>query len=161
MIGNDVIDLNLANTQSNWRRKGYLDKIFTCNEQEFISKCSNPDVMVWTLWSRKEAVYKILIQQGEKKGYFPIKIECLDINLEIGKVRFDSELYYTKTILSKSNIHSIAVTNLSDFEKINSFKKGTILKKIETIPYVYLNQKCYSASKSHHGNFEEIVWLQS
>lgn len=161
MIGNDIIDLNLAKTQSNWKRKGYLDKIFTSKEQSFIFKSSNPNEMVWSLWSRKEAVYKILIQQGKKSGYFPIKIECLDAEFEMGIVCFDSELYYTKTILSKKNIHSIAVTNLSDFEKVNSFKKRMVFQKIDTIPYVYFNQKCYSASKSHHGNFEIIVWLQS
>ena len=29
MIGNDVVDLQLAKTQSNWQRKGFLEKQFT------------------------------------------------------------------------------------------------------------------------------------
>ena len=33
MIGNDIIDLDVAKTESNWKRKGFLDKIFTANEQ--------------------------------------------------------------------------------------------------------------------------------
>ena len=33
MIGNDIVDLDLARTQSNWQRKGFLDKIFTKKEK--------------------------------------------------------------------------------------------------------------------------------
>ena len=31
-IGNDIIDLKLAKTQSNWQRKGFLEKQFTQKE---------------------------------------------------------------------------------------------------------------------------------
>ena len=33
MIGNDIVDLNLAKTQSNWQRKGFLERQFTKKEQ--------------------------------------------------------------------------------------------------------------------------------
>ncbi len=59
MIGNDVVDLALAKVESNWQRKGYLDKLFTTKEQNLIFCSENPTIMVWILWSRKEAVYKI------------------------------------------------------------------------------------------------------
>ena len=29
--GNDIVDLSLAKTESNWKRKGFLEKIFTEN----------------------------------------------------------------------------------------------------------------------------------
>jgi hypothetical protein len=41
-----------------------LDKIFTQNEQLLIATAENPDIMVWNLWSRKEA-YKSTIEQQE------------------------------------------------------------------------------------------------
>jgi phosphopantetheinyl transferase (holo-ACP synthase) len=59
MIGNDIVDLSLAPKESNWKRKGFLDKIFTKNEQLRIIKSDNPENMVWNLWTRKEAAYKI------------------------------------------------------------------------------------------------------
>ena len=37
MIGNDIVDLALAQKESNWKRKGFLDKIFTLQEQLFIN----------------------------------------------------------------------------------------------------------------------------
>ena len=109
MIGNDIVDLKLAAAESNWQRKGYLDKIFTNLEQQFILKSDNQSELIWMFWSRKEAVYKILLQQGFQKGFYPKKIECLDIDFESGKVFFDNNIYYTKTSLSINYIHSVAV----------------------------------------------------
>jgi len=57
MIGNDIVDLELALKESNWKRKGFLNKIFTNEEQLLISSAINPEIMVWNLWSRKEAAY--------------------------------------------------------------------------------------------------------
>lgn len=58
MIGNDIVDFVQAHKDSNWRRRGWLDKIFVPEEQKWIENTDNPDHMVWLLWSMKEAVYK-------------------------------------------------------------------------------------------------------
>ena len=55
MIGNDIIDLSLAKIESNWQRKGFLEKQFTAKEQQLILEAPNSFVMVWRLWSMKEA----------------------------------------------------------------------------------------------------------
>ena len=161
MIGNDVVDVALAKNQSNWKRKGYLDKIFTLSEQEFILNSSNPDEMVWSLWSRKEAVYKIIIQKGGKRGYYPIKIECINSDLENGMVVFEVQRYYTKTIISNDLIHSLAVEYKEDFNKIVVISNLENLIKIKEIPFYEVDGKRFSASKSHHGRFEESVYLNS
>lgn len=161
MIGNDVIDLALATSQSNWKRKGYLDKIFTNLEQKFILKSLNTDEMVWSLWSRKEAVYKIIIQKGGKRGYYPIKIECLNAAFENGNVQFENQLFYTKSIISNSSIHSLAVENKEDFNKIITISNLENIKKINGIPFYELDSKIHAASKSHHGQFEKSIYLQS
>ena len=41
MIGNDIVDLKLAKNQSNWQRKGFLEKQFTEEEQKTI-------LTIWT-----------------------------------------------------------------------------------------------------------------
>lgn len=160
MIGNDVVDLTLAKTESDWKRNGYLNKIFTKLEQQFISNTSKPDEMIWILWSRKEAVYKIIIQKGGTRGYYPIKIECLDSGFKNGITVFENQLFYTKTILTDGFIHSLAVENKEDFDAIIEVSKTKNLIKIDGIPFYELNSKLYSASKSHHGQFEKIVYLR-
>ena len=71
MIGNDIIDLSLAKTQSNWQRKGFLEKLFSNDEQQLILEASNSFEMVWRLWSMKEAAYKIYTQHNEIRFFAP------------------------------------------------------------------------------------------
>ena len=103
MIGNDIVDLALSQKESNWKRKGFLDKIFTRNEQLLILNAKNPDVMVWNLWSRKEAAYKIYNRQTKVRGYFPLQLECFDLDcndtITFGKVVIHHYVYYTKTVI--------------------------------------------------------------
>ena len=161
MIGNDIVDLDVARKESNWKRDGYLNKIFTNLEQEFILKSSNPDETVWNLWSRKEAVYKIILQRGGSRGYYPSKINCLNTNCNEGIVVFKNQFYHTKTTVSKEYIHTVAIENSVDYIKIKSVENSNFIQKIDNIPFFVKDNKIYPASKSHHGKFEKIVWLQS
>jgi phosphopantetheinyl transferase (holo-ACP synthase) len=69
VIGNDIVDLALARKESNWKRPG-LNKIFTTKEQLLISSAENPNTMVWNLWSRKRAAYKIYNRATEYEDTF-------------------------------------------------------------------------------------------
>ena len=80
MIGNDVVDIQLAKIESNWQRKGYLDKIFTENEQIYISNSLEPDIAVWNLWTRKEAAYKIWNTQTGLRKFNPTDRKSTRLN---------------------------------------------------------------------------------
>lgn len=47
MIGNDLIDIQLAKSQSNWQRKGFLEKQFADTEIVEILSSENPFLQVW------------------------------------------------------------------------------------------------------------------
>ena len=76
MIGNDIVDLALAKKESNWKRNRFLDKIFTQKEQLLIANAINPEIMIWNLWTRKEAAYKIVkaasITVATSAGFNPL-----------------------------------------------------------------------------------------
>ena len=76
MIGNDIIDLHLAEQESNIRRRGFLDKLFLPAEQDIIAAAAQPAAMVWLLWSCKEAVYKIIHRYSRKRLYAPHHYAC-------------------------------------------------------------------------------------
>ena len=80
-IGHDIIDLKLAKKESNIFRRGYLDKILTEYEQSLMQKTVDACLCFWQIWSMKEAVYKILRQKGEERGYYPKKIEKKKLDL--------------------------------------------------------------------------------
>ena len=157
MIGNDVVDLTLAKTESNWQRKGYLNKIFTTKEQNLIYSAQNPTVMVWILWSRKEAVYKILRQKGESRGFYPLLINCSHEN---GLVLYKDSVFYSTTQIRNNCIHTIAVTSVIDFENVTELNQlyESIYKN--EIPFYLENVIFFFMSKSHHGRFERSIYLR-
>jgi phosphopantetheinyl transferase (holo-ACP synthase) len=174
MIGNDIIDLLQAKAESNWKRKGWLNKIFTEQEQEFIALATEKELMVWLMWSMKEAAYKIHHREFKKIFYAPQRFACNDINIKdnlaIGCVHFDQNVYHTSSHISSAFIHTIATAqnNLVNIivyiqDKTKASGKDLpdydLFKDKHGIPYSkdHHNGSVKNASKSHHGRFEAIV----
>lgn len=161
MIGNDIIDLALAKKESNWKRKGYLNKIFTPKEQVLILNAPDPDSMLWNLWSRKEAAYKIYNRETGIRGYFPVQLKCDYENQYLGKVSCNGKVYFTKTTITADQIHTIATTKLEYFNQIFFLKNRESVLKNNGIPYLLnpLNNKHIPVSISHHGKYEAFIKL--
>jgi len=122
MIGNDIIDLTLAQRQSNWRRKGFLDKIFTKKEQETITNAGNPFQMVWLLWSMKESAYKIYNQKFQRRFYAPKRCSCKLVSATQGEVEINQEKYVTNSQISDRYIFTEATTTSNQFITSNYFR---------------------------------------
>ncbi len=113
MIGNDVVDLTAAAQQSNWRRTGFLRKVFTDRERQVIFETGNQHQMVWLLWSMKEAAYKarqrtfslprILNWQS-----LDCRITTLSTKKATGTVENGHSRFFTATDLSSDVIHTTA-----------------------------------------------------
>lgn len=156
MIGNDIVDLSAAKVESNWQRKGYLDKLFTSSEQQLIASASNPEVMVWLLWTMKEASYKANNRITHIREYAPIKIECeiiqISDNIYYGTVQYRERQYNVKTSVFKEFIHTLALYKSTDFSIFNE-----IIVQNYPLDYVhYLNQNNYLSDveiikKNEHG----------
>jgi len=161
MIGNDIVDLDLARKESNWKRKGFLEKIFSSQEQALIHNDPNPELMVWNLWSRKEAAYKIYNRHTKIKGYFPWLLQCDDTDQNSGVITIDDFVYYTKTEITDAYIYSIAVSEITLFGKIKSLETLENIKKDNQIPYILDVSKniIQPVSITHHGRFQKIISL--
>ena len=108
MIGNDIIDLSLAKTESNWKRRGFLEKQFTANEQKLILAAKNSFVLVWKFWSMKEAAYKVYVQQNELRFFAPKKFNCLLTSEKKGFVHFEDQIFYTSSTVTQNYIFTVA-----------------------------------------------------
>ncbi|WP_433763904.1 4'-phosphopantetheinyl transferase family protein [Flavobacterium ginsenosidimutans] len=166
MIGNDVIDLAQSRKESNWKRKGFVEKLFTVDEQRLIKNYDEPEVMVWLLWSMKEAAYKIYNRQNKIREFSPKKLVCfidfLDINNSSGKVVCNKNIYHTKTILSLESIHTIAVTDFENINNIIEVENKEIVKDENGIPYLKISSNMLQdISISHHGRFEKRVIIKN
>lgn len=155
MIGNDVVDLALAKIESNWQRSRFLAKIFTKKEQEIIFLSDDQELMVWNLWSRKEAAYKIYNRETGIRGYFPLEIECVFDNSSRGNVVFKGREFYTQTSFDNNQIHTIAVAEKEYFAQIKPLSFEIKIIKINGIPFVMdgFSKNLKPVSISHHGEF--------
>lgn len=121
MTGNDIVDMRLAATQSNWKRKGYTDKIFTHQEQQFIYNSPRPDIIVWRLWTMKESAYKIYTRQYGGRFFAPQKFSCMLLTETTGVVTFNNIAYQTITVTAADHIYTITRTEATErTEFINS-----------------------------------------
>ena len=156
MIGNDVVDLVLAQKESNWKRKGFLNKLFTSFEQDLIQKAPNQDKMVWMLWSIKESVYKAYQRISYNEGFYPIKIEILEINSKNESViELFGKFFYGKTTIDNDFIKTVVVLNKSDFDKIYYLNTSIYTKNENGLPIDLASKKPISVS--HHGRINVIV----
>jgi phosphopantetheinyl transferase (holo-ACP synthase) len=176
LIGNDIIDLSLAKIESNWQRRGFLEKQFTTNEQQLILAATNSFSLVWRFWSMKEAAYKVFTQQNEMCFFAPKKFDCLLISNKEGMVLYKDEIFYSSSIVTQDYIFTLA-----SYEKsIKPYSKFTMpqdidimikikLEDITTFSAIEIEQKkskngapfyyykdillTRSCSISHHGNY--------
>lgn len=163
MIGNDIVDLALARKESNWKRKGYLSKIFSDEEQLIILQSKNPENYVWILWSMKEASYKIFNRDTGIRGYFPLRLKILKVDFKNdfinGKVICGKEIYKTKTIVNQHYIYTVAVNDNSHFNNLIEIENKKIQKDEFGRPF-YFNENARQnmpVSKTHHGRFQRII----
>lgn len=166
MIGNDVIDLSLSRRESNWQRKGFIQKLFTAKEQLSIASNSHSETIVWLFWSMKEAAYKIYNRQTKRREFIPQKFECFLLTetttYVTGIVRCLDMVYHTRTDISIEYIHTVAVISLNDFDNVIQIERERIVKDEYGIPYLLsaIDKYRQPVSISNHGNFEKIVIIK-
>jgi phosphopantetheinyl transferase (holo-ACP synthase) len=161
MIGNDIVDLAKAKKDSNCKRAGFLDKLFTKKEQELIVSDVNPELIVWNLWSRKEAAYKIYNRITGIRAFIPLQLSCDFFDEINGIVKCNEFIFYTKTTLTGDQIHTVAVIEMDLFAKIKSLRAADQIIKIGGLPYYYnsLTNENIPASISHHGRYQASITL--
>lgn len=163
MIGNDIIDLAFARKESNWQRPGFLNKIFTPDEQWLIANAKNPEIMVWNLWSRKEAAYKIYNRETGNRAYIPIELACSYENESSGTVFCNGYTFYTQTNFLYDSIHTVALSQKDSFERVITLDCKTEIIKKDGVPFAFdhISNQFLTVSKSHHGRFTSIVTIDN
>lgn len=163
MIGNDIVDLVQSRKDSNWRRRGFITKIFNENEQLVIANSYDQEILVWLFWSMKEAAYKIWNRETGKRKYTPNKLACSLVERSCGtaagEVVCEGNHYYTKTIVCPDFIHTIAVRVLDHLDHVVEIKRCEIVKDPLGLPSIAMEgrKELMPVSISNHGRFEKIV----
>lgn len=156
MIGNDIVDLSQAAKESNWKRTGYLEKLFTMAERFLIHVAKDPEAMVWLLWTMKESAYKAHTKDTKIRTFAPSLICCNNVIVHptsaTGNVSYMGHLYYTQSTLSETYIHTIAG------EKTGILKRLKLkISDYDESDSAYRNSN--PASVSHHGKYLALIYL--
>ena len=119
MVGNDIIDIQETkrlsqSPKSGWQRPGFLEKVFSPEEQALIDVSAEPFTIVWQLWSMKESAYKVFTQAGGTRFYNPSKIECQLDMPNSGRVKIGNLRLKTNTIINADYIFTTAMVENSD-----------------------------------------------
>lgn len=177
MIGNDIVDIKVAVSKSNWRRRRYLDKLFSIQEQETILQDPFPERKLWSLWAMKEATYKAHQRRFcLPRSYNPRYFVCEQISTTSGKVRAGKYTYFTsisetdnyvhcissaemkKKYISKitTNPHGLKKAFLKDYRNKWNLPEGVkIIKDEHAVPQLIWQDKLLNVgfSFSNHGSY--------
>jgi phosphopantetheinyl transferase (holo-ACP synthase) len=180
LLGNDIVDRLLAARESNWRRKGYLNKLFSFEEQLLISNAPDQELLLWILWSMKESVYKIINRSTGIREYAPGRFNCSSLlvtNLAAtGEVLYQGSAFKTRSDIQRDLIHTLAVPAEHNFSAIQvhlqhhtdnylpDFNQANLLyslrKKTDGIPEItqLSSRQKHPVSISHHGRYLAIAY---
>jgi len=179
MVGNDLVDLKLAAIESNWKRTGYLEKIFSTEEQRLIREANDPSILVWLFWTMKESAYKVLNRMTGIRSYAPLSLECREVQIDefsaSGQVWHPYGTFFSSSVLSKELIHSIAALTAQELFGISVTYHKNVLNYLEDynqssvsyslaknsmgLPEIINRENgiTYPASISHHGRYLAIA----
>ncbi len=115
MIGNDIIDLNIAGINSRWQEQRFLDKLFSKEETDFILSDGMRFQNIWRLWSMKESAYKIYARETESSRFNPKYFHCKIISSTTGIVSFIGNKVNTKTKYDSNFIYTTACSQDTTF----------------------------------------------
>ncbi len=118
MLGNDIIDISQTKRSSNWKRKGFLQKAFSPEEQGKITSSADPFATLWRMWSMKESAYKLYLQQGHARFFNPASISCDIISAKKGVVCIRDWDIKTQTEINSDYIFTIAA--LGDWDRVEN-----------------------------------------
>ncbi|MEO7523254.1 MAG: 4'-phosphopantetheinyl transferase superfamily protein [Ferruginibacter sp.] len=151
MIGNDLVDLHCASIESNWERKGFLDKLFTASEKDKIYSSADPFLQVWKYWTMKEAAYKIYSRMTGIRNFAPSKLCCAIGEHTYGTVLTDGLRFHTRTDVNVNYIHTTAGLLSNQLTDI----RIEIIHYLGEMPeYASRNPACVS----HHGQYLALIY---
>lgn len=182
-IGNDIVDLGKARTESNSKRKGYLEKICTENEQQLIHQAKDSFQLLWVLWTMKESTYKIINRNTGLRNYAPLSFQCelsqLTATEATGTIICYGQLFHSHTTLKDGYIHSVAASLPAQLEKVNimypansksykeEFNQSAVAyqlhKNTAGLPEMTHRTEGtrHAVSVSHHGRYLAIAYSDS
>lgn len=96
-VGNDIVDITSVEILNKFHDRRFLQRVFTPAEIACLDGCKRPDLVLWFLWSAKEAAYKALKKYDESAvfAHRQFKVQFEDSNpTELYQYKVATLLYH-------------------------------------------------------------------
>ena len=169
MLGNDVVDLELAQHQIRWETKAFQQKVLHPLEIKKYKDKVLGFTDFWKIWSCKEVAYKAHQRKFNLKPRLnPFDFSVSETSTSRSEVKIDNYKYEVASFINPNFIYSIIHTpeavSSQNFEisSYNSyFKKDLnrnclnhmLHKDKNGIPYIKINSSFKPISITHHGKY--------
>jgi phosphopantetheinyl transferase (holo-ACP synthase) len=140
-VGNDIVAYKHTRCLNKSNDIHFLQKILQPLEIESLHLQINKDAFLWTLWTIKEATYKLSCFLGNRQKFHPLQFlvtntEIIDddevqhFNFPLNNinapythtykaiVHFENQLFYSKTLITHQFIHSLVIPQNTNWETI-------------------------------------------
>lgn len=157
MVGNDIIDLNAALSNSRWEEQRFLDKLFTNREQQHIINSNSRFYSIWYMWSMKESVYKIVARNQKLQKFNPKNFDCIIDSQTCNSVYFENQYFQTNTLGQDGFIYTTA------FIKGESYysKWIKLSSNDRTIQHLEMKRACIKAFGNLKGITEDLIEIKN
>jgi hypothetical protein len=133
LIGNDIVDLSDPQGLGKSRDTRFINRVFSADEKQQILNCSEPDLLLWSLWAGKETAYKAVRKSHFEAISVPRRYG-VKLNNTYGIIRkapFISGAVETpydpvsiRIFINENYVHCIGITGKS--EAFNSVIRGVL-----------------------------------
>ncbi len=108
MIGNDIIDLEIARAERKFENQRFKNKVFTDSEKDQIINSRDPELCLWKFWAMKETAYKAHQRNFNlPRKLNPKAFRCvLEISNSRGKVSIDDSVYHIELDITADYLHA-------------------------------------------------------
>jgi phosphopantetheinyl transferase (holo-ACP synthase) len=136
MIGNDIVDLELAKTAHRWRASRFQEKIFCEHEREVIANASDSFLALWRMWTMKESAFKAFKRTDPNSIFSPSNYRCRLISEKLGYIIYNEQQLKTTTVVGSKYIYTF-VSIYPSKTQMNKFLES------DTANHPYLKKQIY------------------
>ncbi len=158
-VGNDIVAYKHKRCIGKWQNENFVKKVLTPLEQTQLQGQTNKDAFLWTLWTLKEAAYKLSCFLGNRNKFHAIQFEVQDCSIihdddiitlqlpvtnlttsslhqYVSKIKFSNQLFYGNTIVAHDCIHSLVFDKADEMNCIwgidthNNYNKNDYSKEV-------------------------------
>jgi phosphopantetheinyl transferase (holo-ACP synthase) len=105
MIGNDVVDLDDAETQPGSAHPRFDARVFAAEERAALAASPSPHRLRWILWAAKEAAYKVARKLDASTVFSPSRFV---VRVESNVVEHEARRYRLQVLQTSDWVHALA-----------------------------------------------------